>query len=203
MDVSGLSFDFLGRAINRIKHSSPDRLIWKLIKENPLSANSIKQMVQRGVRVETGHSCAGVNGGPGIPETIVLSLMSENNPYERDKELFHELEHVHYGRELRDLLKRYEYGTTEDGARLNGLLTKDKADENRIITEWLARQDRAKPELLRAAIIYFKLTPHIYDSSSREAFGKKYNHEIDGQFLFQFMTNKRPSCKKRIAARLD
>ena len=63
--------------------------------------------------------------------------------------------------------------------------------ESRLIAEWLARQSRKDPKLLRCAIINFDLDPEIYDQISYFAFKDIAPFPISQETL-NFLTGLQP-----------
>ncbi|MBI5797899.1 hypothetical protein HZA98_03275 [Candidatus Woesearchaeota archaeon] len=84
-----------------------------------------------------------------------ITLRSGLLPFQRDVTLFHELMHAWYYPYLNDFYS----GEAHARALRNGART-----------EWLARNARAQPKLLREVVCFFELKKEIYDFSSYLAF---------------------------------
>jgi len=93
---------------------------------------------------------------------ILLNYLS--SPYDRDKILFHECAHI-------------KYNICFD--------IKDKNIEAKV--EWIGRQWRADPTLLKHLIHSFELKPYIYDKASYQAFAS--SSPEGNQLLFPFEKN--------------
>lgn len=134
--------------------------IWRSIENNPITPKSIDQLISEGWKLTTvplSYSKAFCLPPP--DKKIVISTDLEG--YQRDKALSHEVCHACYLYELDDSLRARNLGM------FFGFLF---GQENQIITEWLGRQLRADPKLLRHVVLAFGLEPQIYDKSSFEAF---------------------------------
>lgn len=138
----------LNSYVRELRRTTRQRQIWRDIRNKPITADSIEVLVGRSkldiLDIDADAMCL-----PGI-ELILLNFRLED--YERDKALFHELAHLHYGNQLNDVK--------------DSLYRK----ANGAITEWLARRARANPEILRRAVFGFGLEPRAYDLASAIAF---------------------------------
>lgn len=147
IDADKRNFTEIENRISKIKETCPNRNIWQMIKTKPITTNSIDYLVETGWSVILNNIESSCNTNKKI-----IKLEKGIDNFQRDKFLFHEICHAWYGEELSDRwLAIYEY-------------------DNRIIAEWLARQLRANPKLLRHTIFAFDLEPKIYDKISYEAF---------------------------------
>jgi len=91
--------------------------------------------------------------------------------YERDKALFHELCHLHYGGLIHPFLEdKFPY-------KRGKLTHHEEISEN--IIEWLGRKHRADYVLLREAVYSFELNPQIYDLPSYLAFAPLLDFNIE------------------------
>jgi hypothetical protein len=135
--------------INWLKNNKPfcHRKIWDLIEYSPISELSICLLRQKNWEVKEDPIDSWCN-----QDKKIIFIKQELPPYERDKNLFHEIAHAQYGKELND-----SGGSIDE-------------HENRTIAEWLARRCRLNSDLLRSTIEEFKLTPYIYDNVSYHAF---------------------------------
>lgn len=127
----------------------------RTLAQNPVLPGSFEKLVNQGWNVkfrEMNHY--------GITllcsKEIFLRQDLQNNGYERDKTIFHEFAHVFY-----------------DISSSGTSLRRDDA-----IMEWLGRQWRANPLLLRHGILAFGLEPKIYDKASYLAFRKQEQLEF-------------------------
>ncbi len=141
------------------------------LKDNPITPKSIAGLVADGVRVRL---YDGV-GGHALSKLKIIGVGEGNglNGYERDKNLFHEVVHMHYGHILHDGCR------DGDGCSVDGI----SQGERSAITEWIGRRCRAKPELLRSAILGFGLEPRVYDRPSYESF---LSNSLGRQLMFSF-----------------
>jgi len=164
-----LSWELLNTVYQKIRHkpneSYPQREadFWKKIESHPLTPASIQQLIKDGWRLY--YATPGSHYGGAQFKSKSLFVDISIDPYERDKILLHEFVHIHYGKNL-----------LNDSLQIDGHYNKLR-HENRVIVEWLARQYRADPQLLRAAVLCFGLEPKVYDKASLEAFpeyGPKY-----------------------------
>lgn len=135
------------------------------IKGKPLTTVSIDNLVFNGWRVEL----LGTYEGSTFFTSKWISLGKRLEAFDRDKTLFHELVHAHYGRDATG-----DVGSSE------------QHKINNAIVDWAARKLRANPKLLKYAVNAFGLKPYIYDKASLEAF---YELEKTKQRLFRFLEN--------------
>lgn len=173
------SYTRLSQAVRNLRLNDPHRPIWEMITSNPFSRESVDSMVSKGWKIwlidlEGFESM----GGGCWTELKCIILKHRLEGFERDVTLFHELLHAHYGDELTD-------------RKTEG----QKGEENFLIIEWIARQSRADPELLKYTINTFQLEPQIYDKVSCQAFAPDWqslDNYISGRqkafpFLRQFV----------------
>jgi hypothetical protein len=142
------------------------REIWTLTETSPIDVNAIDKLIRSGWKV-IDYGTRMINGSICNPETKIIELREGKRWYSRDLALFHEITHAVYVDELNDV----------------GI--SPLSEQNRAISEWLARKSRSNPELLLHTITSFKLEPHIYDRVSLCAF-KPYLSGLDKQFAFPF-----------------
>lgn len=129
-----------------IRKDFPHRRIWQAIEE-PMTTDSIDSLIGDGWVVKTEQE--DTYSKPWLNE---IGLEYGLNGFARDRALFHEIAHALLGEEASDnLLARFR-------------------DDNNTIVEYLARQLRANPEILRHSVLAFNLEPEIYDSVSHQAF---------------------------------
>ena len=161
-DAEKRTYQELNARVSYIKQEYPNRKIWSLISYSPITAKSISQLIKRGwiLKLNKIESACDL-------KNLWIWLNSELSPYPRDKNLFHEIIHAIYGEEVGDSI---------------GSLF---AHDNRTIVEWLVRQSRARPELLKHAINSFNLQGYIYDQASYLAF---HSNPVDlgSQRVFSF-----------------
>jgi hypothetical protein len=155
----------IGARVARIRETYPQWEIWGLISSRPITTNSIDSLILEGWAVGFSDNSSCHYQEKNI--TLLIDLEQYENSYQRDVTLFHEIAHAWYGDALDDRLLR--------GARCH---------DDRTIAEWLARQKRAEPELLRYAILSFGLAPQVYDRASYEAFAGQA--DLDLQLVFPF-----------------
>ena len=172
------SWEILNAVFERIRRrpfwSRPQRPedFWGRIESHPLTPAAIQKLVSDGLGLRILSPESELWGAYLPPNRICLKTSLK--PYERDKTLFHELCHAMYRQEL---------------VGLNDRLSAPPSlrQENEIIVEWLARQFRADPQLLREAINIFDLEPKVYDWASYQAFPGYRPFEIDErQFALPF-----------------
>lgn len=99
----------------------------------------------------------------------IITLRNGLDPFQRDVTLFHELMHAWYYPYLDDFCSK------EDDAR---------ALRNGARTEWLARNARARPDLLREVVGFFLLKKEIYDFVSYHAFRHSVHAPLKGDLRF-------------------
>ena len=167
MEPHKLSWLELDLAVSELNRQTKDREIWKEIKARPLSMYAIRKLKEKGWKVRSVEREAPATVLPGAK---VILLREDLTGYERDKVLFHELAHAHFGQKLNDV-QESAYST-----------------DNNAIAEWLGRQSRSKFYRLRSAIYAFELKPQIYDEASYQAFGR--NHTSARQLSFSFAGNR-------------
>ena len=135
----------------------PEQGVWQGINDYPLSVSFIDELVQKRWKVSY-RSSFRKNFGVCCPDSrrIILAGSLKDDPYQRDKTLFHELAHARHPNFL--------------GTNRELFLPKKEYAQRESITEWLGRKARADPELLRHAVLSFGLEPQVYDQSSYRAF---------------------------------
>lgn len=129
-----------------------DRDIWRRIILEPFNPDSIDRLTRQGWKVVLDDL---ESDGYALPRVREILLNRRLGLYQRDLTLFHELMHAWFGDEL--------------GGK-NHVMDHKLAEESEAIAEWLARQYRADPELLRHTVLSFGLEPGVYDCISYEAF---------------------------------
>ena len=146
------------------KSIAKDDFRWQIIKEHPFNLDSIDQLLEKNFNItlfkEKENQYGYYLGGPAFLRPGILLNQRLIN-YPRDLTLFHELGHAWYDHTANfpfpDLWSPLEERHIRNGA----------------IIEWLARQWRATPNLLRHTIHSFGLKEYIYDRASYEAFAPK------------------------------
>ena len=174
--IAEASFAELDRYVRQEKYRGYVDQIWPLIDANPITPHSIDRLITEGWIAEMDDAKIG-RGGKCDHEKKLITLFGsdaqyERKPYSRDMTLIHELAHAHY--------PSLNSQMTPTGERV----ITDKIGE--AMTEWIARQIRTEPEVLRAAVLWFDLEPYVYDRASYIAF-VVMNHP--GQKLFPFTYN--------------
>ena len=156
------SFDTLTWAVQKIREAAPQRPIWQEIDNRVITPSDISSLIKSGWRIE--HIAATSPGFGLIPslarKEIWLSATAAG--YKRDIALFHELGHLVFPYE--ELADCYE-----DEGQID-------LKQNSIIVEWLGRQLRINPSLLKSAVYGFSLKPYIYDRTSFLAFSDEPYH---------------------------
>jgi hypothetical protein len=170
--ITRASFAELDRYVGQDKYKGYLDQIWPFIDASPITPRSIDGLILDGWVVEREEKKL-LRSGKCDRETKTITLFGsteqfERRPYSRDVTLIHELVHAHY-------------------AFLNSHITDGKnAIEDKIgepMTEWMARQLRATPDILQAAVLGFDLEPYVYDRASYVAFVVM---NPPGQKLFPF-----------------
>lgn len=134
---------------------------WEKLDKRPFSCASLEELLSLGLKVEflkleNAYGWAESADREGIPrKEASIRIHSPLRPYNRDKTLFHELMHVWHGYPL------------NDGPRVR---TKELQRKNTARTEWLARQARADPDILRYTLTRLRIKPWLYDQASYDAF---------------------------------
>ena len=162
-------WSMIEEAIKECRKDDPYWKIWKLSIDKPLSIDSINYLVKEGWKVGESWFPPSSHCTPGDHKYIGLNL--DIDYYLRDRMFFHELCHAWYGDEL-------------DSSPSSSLHYSRKNKVN-LLTEWLARQGRANPDLLRHAIFSFGLEPKVYDRISYIAF-KGPIEDLEKQLSFSF-----------------
>ncbi len=147
------------------------RDVSEALEDNPITPRAIVGLAADGFRVKLYYGI----GGHAFSKLKIIGVGEGNglNGYERDKNLFHEVVHMHYGRILHDGCR------DGDGCSVDGI----SQGERSAITEWIGRQCRAKPELLRSSVLCFGLEPRVYDRTSYESF---LSNRLGRQLMFPF-----------------
>ena len=150
--------------------------IWNIIESKPLDISSIKDLKRDGLKIEikeanydsSNHHSFTYFSGVWFPteKKIILTeevVKTRTEPrrvdvitYDRDLALFHEIVHAQYEEALSRKLFENEF-----------------SKQNEYIVEWLARQARAKFELLEMVIDSFEIDYRTYDLASFLAFGRR------------------------------
>lgn len=146
-------WEHLNAFVQRIKERDPKRKIWTLLKEKPVTIQSIDELARDGWKVIPEAFEWSSGSADAIAKTI---WVSEPTAYQRDKTLFHEIAHAYYGEEIAD--------------SMNFIPERQIRQENNAIAEWIGRQSRSQPSLLRHAILTFDLKPEVYDMVSYLSF---------------------------------
>lgn len=147
--------------------------LFEAIEKKPITINSFNHLLAQGLDVKLSEKLRSYGVCFFNNMRFIIKLRKDLEPYERDKTLFHELVHAHYGSSY-----------TNDSIRVFELEVEDFKLENAVIVEWLARQLRADPKLLRHVSNSFGLEQHIYDRASAQAFHPAFNGQR--QLLFDF-----------------
>ncbi|MBW2986152.1 hypothetical protein KY333_02165 [Candidatus Woesearchaeota archaeon] len=160
--------------------------MWPLIEANPITPHSIDRLITDGWAVEKDEKKLFRRGQCDF-DTKLITLYGNTEeyrrkPYSRDVTLMHEVVHAHY--------PRLNSQTTTTGEKF----ITSKIGET--MTEWIARQIRTVPEVLRASVLWFDLKPYVYDRASYVAFVAM---NPPGQKLFPFTYN----CIGEIELALD
>ena len=170
--IMNLTWDELVEKLDNIREKYPHRQIWQVIENDPITLDTIDFLIKQGWWIEDDYvefACSHPNRR--------ISLEKGVNGYERDKSLFHEIVHACYGDELSDTL----FATFEH--------------DNRMIADWLGRQLRADPALLRYTIHIFNLKSSIYDLISYQAFSIN-PVDLEKQLVFPFAQSYYETLKR-------
>jgi len=124
-----------------------------LLKEKPITAQSIEGLARDGWKVIPEAFAWSSGAADAIAKKI---WVSEPTAYQRDKTLFHEIAHACYGEEIAD--------------SMTFIPERQIRQENNAIAEWIGRQSRSQPRLLRHTLLAFDLKPEVYDWASYLAF---------------------------------
>jgi hypothetical protein len=147
-----------------------------LIEANPVTPHSIDRLITEGWVVEKDEKKLFRRGQCCFDDKRITlygdTKEYRRKPYSRDVTLMHEVVHAHYPR-----LNSQKTPTGE-------IFETDEIGEP--LTEWMARQLRAEPDVLRASVLWFDLEPHVYDRASYIAFVMM---NPPGQKLFPFTYN--------------
>lgn len=135
------------------------------IKEKPFTCASLDQLLKEewGLRLE---ACA--NDGYCIHYKKQIILDRNLSLHQRDFTLFHELVHAWYGPDFSE-------NSWDNPCQ--------SPTQKNAVVEYTARQLRADPNLLRKAVLGFKLTPFIYDRSSYLAFHRRQENQLEFPFV--------------------
>ncbi|MBI5228621.1 hypothetical protein HY991_00815 [Candidatus Micrarchaeota archaeon] len=145
-----------------------------IIKKKPLTEEAIDKLVAEGWKVvPTDDHSSFVNR-----RKKIIGLKTDFKELQRDVSFLHEVAHAFYGQALTH----------------NHPLDPDTV-ETFWFTDWLAKQWRRNPELLRHAILKFGLEPRIYDHVTRKAFSEQRTPE---QFVLPGMEPKSNGRRKTI-----
>lgn len=158
-DAPYRTFAEIEARVKVIRKDFPHLRIWDAIEE-PITKDSIDSLIGDSWVVRTEQETT--YSRPWLRE---IGLEYGLNGFERDRALFHEMVHARLGEEASDSMP----------ARFR--------DDNNTIVEYLARQLRQNPDILRHSIVAFNLEPQIYDSVSHQAFAdyhKRSMHQEDG-----------------------
>ena len=148
------SWKTLDSSVMRILHYHKDLALF--LESKPISREGVQELERSSVLRFAPLQERGLYGCFSRYDTFCYIEVDESlKPFERDVVLMHELVHVWYGRQLDDA------GT--------GILQQ----RNFLLVEWVARQWRADPMILRSVIDAFSLEAFIYDNASSEAFSTK------------------------------
>lgn len=147
------------------------RDVSEALRDNPITPKSVAGLVADGFEVRLNNGIGGVASSK--LKIIGVGMGNGLNGYQRDKNLFHEIVHIHYGHILDDGCR------DGDGCSVDGI----SQGERSAITEWMGRQCRAKPELLRSAVLGFGLEPRVYDRPSYESL---FSNSSGRQLMFPF-----------------
>lgn len=161
---SEANFSTLDWAVTKIRQQFPEKPIWYEADNRVITADDIYALANKGWEVQL--DTLDPSSGFVITEPVKIILISDiDTGYIRDKVLFHELCHIIYtSQQLIDL----HSSEGDVGHR-----------QNNFIAEWLGRQLRADPSLLKAAVYGFNLKPFIYDRISFIAFSDEpYHHDL-------------------------
>lgn len=142
-------FSELERRISNHKKQFRFSRIFGRLKHEPIIKETIDKLIMEGWQIREG------DDSRLDTKRKIIYLEKGISDYERDVALFHEISHIPYGNDLYDAFASLRIGFD--------------AERNEI-TEWLARQLRADPELLKHTILAFGLEPRIYDKISFLAF---------------------------------
>ena len=139
--------------VAKLREINPKLLIWEELEEKLLSENFIDELISQGWEVFYRENYLFYGSISPLPKKEI-TLRAGLQPYQRDEALFHELAHLRHPLLLSHQTARNHQEETE----------------REIIVEWLAKQARANPELLRKAVVSFGMRPKVYDLSSYHAF---------------------------------
>tara|TARA_Y100000310_G_scaffold320216_1_gene376412 strand:+ start:69 stop:638 length:570 start_codon:yes stop_codon:yes gene_type:complete len=144
------SWSKLDAYVNKLRERNPSWPIWGV----PLNPPSCLFELFKNKGWEVGWKPSTyIFTGSIEPDIKTIWLKSGMHPYERDKTLSHEFAHLFY----------------PDRFGISGINSSRDYRWEAII-EWLGRQWRAKPTLLRTMINTFELEAKVYDWASQEAF---------------------------------
>ena len=158
-----MSWGELEKYVSEIQDTQYNKII-----ENPgITCESISNLFRVGWRVGLSECREGLC----LHSTKKIELNKSLIEYQRDEVLFHELVHAHYPMVLNEsLLSR----TFSEQSIRNG------------VVEYVARNLRANPEILKHTIKVFGLEPQIYDVSSFIAFSSLNEEMSEKQIPFEF-----------------
>jgi hypothetical protein len=127
--------------------------------KDPITTSIIEKRVKEGWRVKEEAHIAPYGTCNRELKLILISFASLKNPYDFHKTLFHELVHLQYGKLLDSGELVYD----------NSLSAREDWSIMESFAEWIGRNLRANPTLLKKATNVFRLKPTIYDLSSYNA----------------------------------
>ena len=191
-----MSWNELEEIVGKLRSEDSMQETWKKIEDDPLSTQGVDYLARGGWKVYVVDNLH--QNLWGICEAKLREIRlndSGENYYQRDKILFHELVHAHYGEILTDggqLLgrvkdieeakerrrKRFEARGDLSAEWIESVVNLfgdfagalnqcyEESYNNSAIVEWLARQYRADPQLLRHTLQTFHLPIHVYDKVS-------------------------------------
>jgi len=177
-DISEYSdWNTLDSFVNSVKEDEKVGRILRRFKRNPITKKSIEKLVTDGWRVL--FKKIFFDGVINAKNQIIIDSTYFDDPYGRDVVLFHELVHIFHPEKIFRRAGFPEWSSSNPNYQ-------------ELLVEWLARQSRAKPTLLRSTIISFQLQPVIYDRVSYLAFNNSRQLTfsfIDKGSTYPFLVN--------------
>ncbi|MFH1308102.1 MAG: hypothetical protein ABIH72_04575 [archaeon] len=154
-----MSWAELQLEISKLHRTPHMEKLYKIITE-PITAKSVRGLVDSGwfVFPLASSHC--------LPDSKLITLVYDADSYTTDKELCHEVVHAVY-----DFLPDH----------ITSMHSHEEIINNRI-AEWVGRQIRASPVILRSIKSGFELKPEIYDRASELAFGNG-NYRFSETFM--------------------
>jgi len=192
----------LQRMVKQIEEEYPYGVVLRTAEESPpLTLGIVEGIANEGWKVETSST---LTGRDSVYKTI--SLNEELRGYRRDKALFRELVSVSYIMDWEDLddigkqlYERLVFSELRDHKNVSACvlenkrvaklyfsteLFRDMNDRARTVLEYIARNLRADPKLLKQSFESFGLEPEAYDRPSYNALYGRNDLESQGVLRF-------------------